>query len=181
MTGNQEYEEESIGLALLTRPVSFAKSRTSAEQKWHSVRPMDHWMMLRASQIFWDQYTIAHAPVWQRVLARFHRRLTRKFCSLHSTVEKEAHVRRFCTISPPPRCSYALSNRSFFVLYFEIFLPFLRPFPPIARSPGQSVNNRSAKSMLSIFETNSIFRTRGKRFDRWKYVNCSDYIIKAVF
>lgn len=32
--------------------VSFARRRTSAEQKWHSVQPMDHWMMLRASRDF---------------------------------------------------------------------------------------------------------------------------------
>lgn len=61
------------------------------------------------------------------------------------------------------------------------FSTFFTPVSTYRRSLGQSVNNRSAKSMLSIFETNSIFRTRGKRFDRWKYVNCSDYIIKAVF
>ena len=63
----------------------------------------------------------------------------RRFCSLHSPTRQKKRRTSACSapISPPPRCSYALLDRSLFVpLLRKIFPLFLRPFPPAVHVHG---------------------------------------------
>lgn len=93
-------------------------------------------------EIFQDQYTIAHAPAWPWVAARFHRHLIAQvlFVALADTTEKEAHVRLFCTdlsaSSVLLRPFGSLSLRSVASKNFSTFLA------PVSTSRSRSRVNR---------------------------------------